>query len=191
MAMAGSFFDCNRLRTDSEMKRLFSLLPALLMALSLQAQDNLLQSIIAANTPKSLQASFTMVRHSPMLVDDLKAEGMVYMLSPDKIRWEVLKPTPRVTVFNGDIPAGRKFAMPQEQDFTCTKEENGNLMVLMLTPLRKDLKRLFTKIVLNVDKSTLSIRDIRLFGRDGDETFIRFGNLATDVDIAPELFIKE
>ena len=173
------------------MKRLLTLLPALLTALMLHAQGDLLQRIIDANSPDALKANFVMQRHSPMLLEDIKADGVVYLKAPDKIRWELLRPTPKVTIFNGDIPSAQRLTLPKEKDFACSSEETGSELLLVLIPLRKDFKRMFDKIVLQADKKTLLIHDIRLFGKDGDETYIKFSNIATDADIPLELFIKE
>lgn len=181
----------DRLCIYPEMKRLLTLLLALLPALLTSAQDDLLQRLLDANTPDALTATFVMQRHSPMLLEDIKADGVVYLKAPDKIRWEILRPVPKVTIFNGDIPSARRLTLPKEKDFACSSEETGDQLLLVLIPLRKDFKRMFTKIVLHADKKTLLIHDIRLFGNDGDETFIKFSNIVTNVDLSQELFIKE
>lgn len=173
------------------MKRLFTLLLALLPALMLPAQEGMLQRIIEANSPDALRATFVMQRHSPMLVEDIKAEGVVFLKAPDKIRWEVQRPASKVTIFNGDIPSAQRLTLPKEKDFACSAEESSKELILVLIPLRKDLKRMFTKIVLQADKNTLLIHDIRLFGNDGEETFIKFSNIVTNTDLPQELFIKE
>ncbi len=173
------------------MKRLLTLLLVLLPSLMLPAQDNLLQRLLDANTPDALKATFTMQRHSPMLLEDIKADGVVYLKAPDKIRWELLRPAPKVTIFNGDIPSARRLTLPKEKDFACSWEETDGELLLVLIPLRKDFKRMFARIVLHADKKTLLIHDVRLFGNDGEETFIKFSNITTDADLPLELFIKE
>ncbi len=152
------------------MKRLFTLLLALLPALMLPAQDGLLQRII--------EASFVMQRHSPMLLEDIKAEGVVFLKAPDKIRWELQRPTSKVTIFNDDIPSAQRLTLPKEKDFAFSSEDAPGELILVLIPLRKDLKRMFTRIVLQADKKTLLIH-------------IKFSNIVTDADIPQELFIKE
>lgn len=173
------------------MKRFITLLLALLPALMLSAQDDLLQRIIDANSPDALKASFVMQRHSPMLVEDIKAEGVVYLKAPDKIRWELQRPTSKVTIFNGDIPSAQRLTLPKEKDFASSAEEVGGELILVLIPLRKDLKRMFTKIVLQADRKSLLIHDIRLSGKDSEETYIKFSNIVTNADLPQELFIKE
>ena len=116
---------------------------------------------------------------------------MVFLKAPDKIRWELQRPTSKVTIFNGDIPSAQRLTLPKEKDFACSAEEASGELILVLIPLRKDLKRMFTRIVLQADKKTLLIHDISLFGKDGEETSIKFSNIVTDADIPQELFIKE
>lgn len=181
----------DRLCIHTEMKRLFTLLLALLPVLTLHAQDGVLQRIIEANSPDALSASFVMQRHSPMLLEDIKAEGVVFLKAPDKIRWELQRPSSKVTIFNGDIPSAQHLTLPREKDFACSAEETSGELILVLIPLRKDLKRMFTRIVLQADKKTLLIHDVMLFGKDGEETSIKFSNIDTDADIPQELFIKE
>ncbi|MBQ7458629.1 MAG: outer membrane lipoprotein carrier protein LolA [Bacteroidales bacterium] len=71
------------------MKRFITILLFACVALCAAAQDEMLQKIIAANTFDSVQASFSQVRHSSLMTDDLKSEGKVWLQVPDKVRWEV------------------------------------------------------------------------------------------------------
>ena len=71
------------------MKRFITILLFACVALCAAAQDGMLEKIIAANTFDSVQASFSQVRHSSLMTDDLKSEGKVWLQTPDKVRWEV------------------------------------------------------------------------------------------------------
>ena len=103
------------------MKRWLLILAGLALALAASAQESILDRLKAANTYETLQASFTQTRHSSMLTKDLKSEGRMVLASPDRIRWEVLKPYPSVFVSSGELAiAGRRFRMPAEKDFTAT-----------------------------------------------------------------------
>ena len=170
------------------MRKILPLLLLVLTSLPLRAQDDLLQRIQAANSPASLQAGFTQVRHTPMLTEDLRSEGTVSLLAPDKLRWEVVRPVSRVTVFNGEIPSGRRFRMPEAKDFRMTSRSDGDALLLTLTPLRKDLKRMFSEILLRVDSQTLVVRDVRLTGTAGDYTDIEFHDIRTDLPLPESLF---
>lgn len=171
------------------MKAFLSSLLLLFSCLFVRAQEEeLLQQVLAANAPRTLQASFTMVRHSPMLTEDLTSEGEVFLQAPDKICWEVQRPFFRRTVLNGaDASAGR-FRMPAAKDFTLSSVRSDGAVRLELTPRRKDLQRLFAKIEVEAHPVTLLVREVRLVGRDGDWTTIRFDPVRTDVAIPEERF---
>ena len=131
------------------MKRWILILAGLALALAASAQENILDRLKAANTYETLQASFVQTRHSSMLTKDLKSEGRMVLASPDRIRWEVLKPYPSVFVSSGELAiAGRRFRMPTEKDFTATALEGEDLAV-KLVPVRRDLKSLFREIIVH------------------------------------------
>ena len=173
------------------MKRLLLLLACLAAALSASAQDGILDRLKAANTFETLQASFVQTRHSSMLTKDLKSEGRLVLMSPDRIRWEVLKPYPSVFVSTGELAiAGRRFRMPTDKDFTATALEGEDLAV-KLVPLRRDLKSIFREIIVHADKSSLQLRSALLVTPDGDWTLLEFKDRVVNQPVDAKLFEKE
>ena len=173
------------------MKRWLFILAGLALALAASAQENILDRLKAANTYKTLQASFTQTRHSSMLTKDLKSEGRMVLASPDRIRWEVLKPYPSVFVSRGELAiAGRRFRMPTEKDFTATALEGEDLAV-KLVPVRRDLKSLFREIIVHADKQSLRIRSALLITPDGDWTQLEFKDLVVNRPVDAKLFEKQ
>ena len=158
---------------------------------SLSAQENLLDRILEANIHPTVQAAFVQIRHSPMLTEDLRCEGVVYLQQPDKIRWDILKPSPHTTIFNGEKPNERRFRMPGQKDFSVSDIRNEDLCFVTLVPVRSDLKRLFSRIILQVKRDSLLIREIQLHGHDGDYTILKFNDVKFDVGIDPKIFIKD
>ena len=173
------------------MKRWLLILAGLALALAASAQENILDRLKAANTFETLQASFTQTRHSSMLAKDLKSEGRMVLASPDRIRWEVLKPYPSVFVSSGELAiAGRRFRMPTEKDFTATALEGEDLAV-KLVPVRRDLKSLFREIVVRADKQSLQLRSALLITPDGDWTLLEFKDIVTNRPVDAKLFEKQ
>ena len=171
------------------MKAFLSFLLLLFSCLIVRAQEEeLLQQVLAANAPTTLQASFTMVRHSPMLTEDLRSEGEVFLQAPDKICWEVQRPFSRRTVLNGTEESSHRFRMPEAKDFTLSSGSSDGAVRLELTPRRKDLQRMFAKIELTVHPETLLVQEVLLVGKDGDWTAIRFDHIRTDALIPQERF---
>ncbi len=173
------------------MKRLVLILAGVLLSLAAFAQDALLERLKAANTFGTLQADFVQTRHSQMLTKDLVSEGTVALQSPDKLRWEVLKPYRSVFVTEGEIPAqGRRFRIPTDKDFTATVLE-GEDVVVKLVPLRRDMKQMFREIIVHADKKSLLIRSVLLVTPEGDWTQLEFKHIRTGHSIDPKLFEKE
>ena len=173
------------------MKRWLLILAGLALALAASAQENILDRLKAANTYETLQASFTQTRHSSMLTKDLKSEGRMVLASPDRIRWEVLKPYPSVFVSSGELAiAGRRFRMPTEKDFTATALE-GEELAVKLVPVRRDLKSLFREIVVRADKQSLQLRSALLITPDGDWTLLEFKDIVTNRPVDAKLFEKQ
>ena len=173
------------------MKRWLLILAGLALALAASAQENILDRLKAANTYETLQLSFVQTRHSAMLTKDLRSEGRMVLASPDRIRWEVLKPYPSVFVSSGELAiAGRRFRMPTEKDFTATVLEGEDLTV-KLVPVRRDLKSLFREIIVHADKQSLRIRSALLITPDGDWTQLEFKDLVVNRPVDAKLFEKE
>ena len=148
------------------MKRFITILLFACVALCAAAQDGMLEKIIAANTFDSVQASFSQVRHSSLMTDDLKSEGKVWLQAPDKVRWEVTAKDFDATVLNGDV------------------------VTVNLVPRRSDLGRMFRQIVLTLDPETLLIKTAMLINPDGDWTLLSFSDIVRGVEIDDKLFEK-
>lgn len=173
------------------MKRWILILAGLLLALSASARNDLLDRLRAANTFETLQLSFVQTRHSAMLSKDLQSEGRLVLQSPDRIRWEVLRPYPSVFVSTGELAlAGRRFRMPTEKDFSATVLE-GEDYAIRLVPVRRDLKSLLREVIVHADKQSLQIRSALLVTPDGDWTLLEFKDIVTDQRVDPKLFEKE
>ena len=173
------------------MKRLLLFLCGLALAVTASAQGDILDRLKAANAFETLQLSFVQTRHSAMLTKDLRSEGRLVLASPDRIRWEVLKPYPSVFVSTGELAiAGRRFRMPTEKDFTATALEGDDLAV-KLVPVRRDLKSVFREIVVHADKQSLQIRSALLITPDGDWTLLEFKDVVANRPVDAKLFEKE
>lgn len=119
--------------------------------------------------PTSFEASWTQVRHSPLLTEDLQSSGTIVLREPSYLRWEVKEPVQSVTEFGADNPTGR-FKMPTQKDFRAT--EDGNTVIL--EPLRRDLKQMFRRITVTLDAATGIVRSVFLEGTDDGWTKIDF-----------------
>ena len=140
------------------------------------AQEDVWNRVKEVNFPKDhLEARWHRTYCSPMLQEPVESEGTVSIRQPDYLRWETLKPVPRVTELDGNRPKGR-FRMPSEKDFRVQILES-DVYSIRLTPIRRDLKQMLSQVVLRVDKKTFELQDITILGTDGDHTVIDFKDI--------------
>ena len=169
------------------LRRILTGFAALFLSLGIHAQEaSLVDRILKANMPETLEAPWRQTRHSPLLKEDLKSSGVVYLQQPDKIHWEVLEPVSKVTVMNGSSARGR-FRLPTEKDFKATVLE-GEDYTVDLTPLRRDLQLIFSQVTLTVDKKSLLIKSALLRGTDGGWSYLEFGDRKMNQKLSEVLF---
>lgn len=121
--------------------------------------------------PASFEASWTQVRHSPLLTEDLRSSGTVVLKEPSYLRWEVKEPVQSVTEFGADDNQRSRFRMPTEKDFKVTEEGEGTIV---LEPLRRDLRQMFRRITVTLDPASGKLQSVFLEGTDDGWTRIDF-----------------
>lgn len=121
--------------------------------------------------PSSFEASWTQVRHSPLLTEDLRSSGTVVLKEPSYLRWEVKEPVQSVTEFGADDSPRSRFRMPTEKDFKVTEEGEGTIV---LEPLRRDLRQMFRRITLTLDPASGKLQSVFIEGTDDGWTRIDF-----------------
>lgn len=151
----------------------------LLVGAVASAQEPLtLEQVLAANSAPTVKATWHQVRHTELLTENLESDGVLYLEQPDNLRWETLSPVHQLSVFSGESPKGR-FRMPTEKDFRVSLLE-GEEYTFILTPLRRDLKQLFSSVTLKVQRGSLQIQSALLSSVDGDWTFIEFRDIVKE-----------
>ena len=121
--------------------------------------------------PSSFEASWTQLRHSPLLTEDLQSSGTIVLREPSYLRWEVKEPVQSVTEFGADDSPRSRFRMPTEKDFKVTEEGEGTIL---LEPLRRDLRQMFRRITVTLDPVSGKVRSVFLEGTDDGWTRIDF-----------------
>lgn len=121
--------------------------------------------------PSSFEASWTQLRHSPLLTEDLRSSGTIVLREPSYLRWEVKEPVQSVTEFGADDSPRSRFRMPTEKDFKVTEEGEGTIL---LEPLRRDLRQMFRRITVTLDPTSGKVQSVFLEGTDDGWTRIEF-----------------
>jgi len=154
---------------------------------------------VAAAT-NNIQRTFTQTRTSSLLAEPVVMTGKLSFNRPDDVVWEYDSPQQRiikVSKNNVTVTADGKTTelnpriKKMVQGFTSLfMDENGKMLdeklfdVTLLdcgktyraemTPLRKDMQRLFAKIVFRFAKDSCQVEAITLSEREGDEVNIEF-----------------
>lgn len=165
---------------------------------------------------KSMSCSFTQTKHLSLLSDKMVSEGKMSYKQPNKLRWEYTSPYQYLFIFNGtkvyvgnksrkdviDTNSNKLFkevarimmstvtgtALSNAADFSVSVEDGKTLWNVTLIPKKKEMKKMFTRIVLSFSKSDLMISEINLHEKNNDRTNIRLRNIKTNIAINESLF---
>jgi outer membrane lipoprotein-sorting protein len=168
----------------------------------------------ASQGVNSVQASFTEEKYLSVLKEPERSTGIFYYKKNDKMRWEQKHPFKYVILINGDRlrvqdagkeksvgQAGRMAAQikelmiglvngdfQQNKAFTQTCEESGDQYMVVLTPVNRRLKNVYTKITMLFPKNTLRLKELSFIEKNGDKSVMKFSNEKIDQPIADSLF---
>lgn len=132
------------------------------------------------------------------------------------MRWEQKAPVKYVILINGDRirvqeagkeknvgQAGRMAAQIKELmiglvngDFQQNKAflqsclENSDQYMVVLTPVNRRLKNIYSKITLVFPKSTLHLKELSFFEKGGDKSVMKFQNEKFNQPIDDSLFLN-
>ena len=177
--------------------RLFALISSLLVTVLCQAapreltgaeKDAVLEKVTTYNSSaKTLMADFTQVKNSAMLSSPITSTGRRCFATPGLVRWEMLSPVKKVSVFDS---SDRRIALLSFDfsQFISSVSEDGPVYEVRLSPTTKDLTRLFRAVILTCLKSSGQVTGIVLVDTEGDTTDLRFSNIKRDCEIDPKLF---
>ena len=165
---------------------------------------------------KTMQCNFVQTKELSFMNDKVVSEGKMYYKSADKIRWEYIKPYQYVFSMDGqnvNISSGdktNKIPLKASKIFNeiskvmtggvsgavliDSKDFTSELMIgttdykIILTPLKKEIKDLFSDIQLMVNKSNNRIKSIIMTEKSGDKTTIDLKNIQINITINDEIF---
>lgn len=151
---------------------------------------------------KSMKCDFIQTKQLKMLNDKMVSKGKMYYQQGNKLRWEYESPYKYVFILNEsrvvlknngrsdviDVNQNKMFreivrimmntvvgkCLTDEKDFKVGIETYVPEYVATLIPLRKDLKQMFSKIVLHFNRQKKMITQVELLEKNGDTTIIEF-----------------
>ena len=165
---------------------------------------------------KSMKCDFVQTKQLKMLNDKMVSKGRMYYQQGNKLRWEYESPYRYVFVLNDskvvlknssrsdviDVNQNKMFreivrimmntvvgnCLTDEKDFKVGIDTSDLEYVATLFPLRKDLKQMFSKIVLHFNRQKKMITQVVLIEKNGDRTVIELKNVQANVAIPDNIF---
>ena len=195
---------------------LMCLTPVLAMAQN-EGEQKIIQKISkAAQSMTSMQCDFVQTKHMKLLNDNMVSYGKMYYQQNSKLRWEYTSPYTYTFILNDskvllkkgnrndviDVNQNKMFkeiarmmmnsvvgkCLTDKKDFKISVAETSEQYVATLLPQKKDMKQMFSKIILYVNKRQLSIAKVEMQEKKGDNTVIELKNIQLNKNINASVF---
>lgn len=192
---------------------LFSLCTALTAVAQTDAIDEISKASQAVST---VQADFTQTKRLKMLNDAMVSKGKMWCTQPNRLRWEYLTPYSSLFVLNGEkvlfqndkrsttlnanrhkriremirimIPSNLGKVLTEKKDFHTSIETTENQYVLTMIPQNKEMKQMFTRIVLYYNRKQAVVTQIEMYEKSGDNTTIELSSIKKNTTINPSVY---
>ena len=162
-------------------------------------------NVDAAKGMKTMQCDFVQTKQTKLLSAASVSTGRLYYRQPDRLRWEYLTPTAHTFEIDGqkvimsdnrgsrevDIRRNRKYremarlmtnimsaqSFVDEQDFQVSLAQAGKEWIATLIPRRKEVRHIFSSIILRVTPDQWLVHQVELVEPKGDRTVIELKNV--------------
>lgn len=170
----------------------------------------------AAASIHSLQCDFTQTKSLSLIKNKLNSQGRMYYKAGNQLRWEYTTPytylfilsNGKVTMRNSqkkttsiDVKGSRLFQeitniMMSSVTGKCLSSKDFNVSILahkdeweaQLTPQKKEMKKMFSQIVLHINKEQKVVTRVDMKEQSGDLTTILLKNIKKNVQIQDNVF---
>ncbi len=157
---------------------------------------------------KSIECDFVQTRHSELLSGDAVSTGRMYYSAPDQLKWEYLSPNRTAFVINGSAvtvlkadgtpledPGANKMykgiarflmgciegkLLSDTKNFAISVEQTRNGWQAALTPLRGEVRQMFSRIDIYFDEPSQSIVKVVMYEKNGGSTQVDMFNIKID-----------
>ena len=188
-----------------------------LAALAQDNSQQIISQINGATSKlSSMQCDFVQTKTVKMLNEKLVSKGRMYYQQPNKLRWEYVTPYTYTFVFNGqkvslkknnrsdviDVNQNKMFreiatimmnsvigtSLTDRKSFKTTVKDTPAEWVATLVPQSKELKNMFTSIVLHFNKEKAVVVKVEMLEKNGDTTVIVLNNIIKNQKIDAKIF---
>ena len=170
----------------------------------------------AAAAIKTMQADFVQTKHLRMLGDKMVSRGRMCYQQSDRLRWEYTKPYAYTFILNGnsvmmskgghrdvvDVNRNKVFreiarmmmssvvgtCLTDSRNFKVSMTVDKQTYTATLLPQKKDVKAMFTRIVLVFNRRTSVVSKVTMYEKNGDRTEITLDNVRTGAAVSPTEF---
>lgn len=170
----------------------------------------------AAAAMKTMQADFVQTKHLRMLGEKMVSRGRMCYQQNDRLRWEYTKPYAYTFILNGnsvmmskggrrdvvDVNRNKVFreiarmmmssvvgtCLTDSKNFKVSVETAQQTYTATLLPQKKDMKAIFTRIVLVFNRKTSVVSKVTMYEKNGDRTEITLDNVRTGAAVSPTEF---
>ena len=174
--------------------------------------NKLTKATAAINT---LQCNFEQTKKMTMLEEPVRAEGTMHYKSPDALRWAYSSPYAFAFVVNGEKVMTQSESKTEVVDVNKSRIYKGIASIILgsvsgkklfdrsafdvavfsdgdfwraeLTPLKKDMKRMFGRLTFCFDKQSEIISRVEFVEAAGDVTVIQFKDMVLNQDVDEKL----
>ncbi len=188
------------------------------LSLSAQVNEHQIRQKISqsAAAMKTMQCDFVQTKHMKMLNHEMVSKGKLYYQQTACLRWEYVTPYTYTFILNNDkvllkntrrndvidVRQNKMFkeivqimmgsvvgnCLTDEKDFRSSITTAGSEWVVTLSPLRREVKQMFPKIVLHFSQRQAVVTQVELLEKSGDRTVINLKNIKTNEKISADIF---
>ena len=169
-----------------------------------------------ASALKSMQCDFVQTKHLKLLNNNLVSKGKMYYQQSDKLRWEYITPYSYTFILNGDkvllknknrndvidVNQNKLFreiarimmnsvvgsCLSDDKNFKTSLSASGTEWIATMTPLQKNMRQMFQKIILHFHKQKSTVTLVELIEKNGDKTTIELKNIVLNETIGAKMF---
>jgi outer membrane lipoprotein-sorting protein len=167
---------------------------------------------------QTMTCDFTQVKELSFMDEKVTSEGKMYYKQTNKIRWEYMKPYTYVFASDGQNVITHSGNSTSKMPVRSSKlfSEIGKVMIggvsgkglidspdfstefgvgkedymITLTPLKKEIKNLFSSIRVYVSRTDHRIHAVDLMEKSGDKTSIHLKNIRINTPVDDEVFSR-
>jgi len=186
-------------------------------ALSSAEQKQMITKIDkAAAAIRTMQCSFTQVKSMTLMKNSIKSKGTMYFKKPNRLRWQYTTPYDYTFIMADgkaymksagktttiDVNKNKMFRQITEVIMNCmiggnlsktsyfkiAMYKSGGIVQANLTPLKKELKQIYSQVTLSFNSSQTMVTKVEMKEKNGDKTTITLSDIKLNGNVSDKVF---